>query len=253
MGIKASATCELTLRRARRAGGGLLVGEVHDGIAQMFHVIEYARMGVGTKSMATLSTAYLNALDYAKDRKQGADLAQGDRQDRAARRDHPAPRRAPHADAAEGVRRGPARDDPVDREHPGPDRASRRGPGAEADDGSTAQRSAAAADQGLRLGEGVRAARRVAAVLRRLGLLQDYPIEQYIRDQKIDSLYEGTTPSRRSTCSSARSAAIAVRRCSTSSARSRNSSTATPPAPNSPTTGNCWLRRSRICRPWSPR
>ena len=56
-----------------------------------------------------------------------------------------------------------------------------------------AQRPDAAADQGLRLGEGLRAARGLAAVLRRLGLLQDYPIEQYIRDQKIDSLYEGTT------------------------------------------------------------
>src|SRR5207249_10410311 len=44
-------------------------------IAQMFHVIEYARMGVGTKSMATMSTAYLNALDYTRVRKQGADLA----------------------------------------------------------------------------------------------------------------------------------------------------------------------------------
>ena len=54
---------------------GLLVGGVHDGIAQMFRVIEYARMGVGTKSMATLSTAYLNALDYTKIRKQGPDLA----------------------------------------------------------------------------------------------------------------------------------------------------------------------------------
>jgi alkylation response protein AidB-like acyl-CoA dehydrogenase len=29
--------------------------------------------------------------------------------------------------------------------------------------------------------------------------VQDFPIEQYIRDQKIDTLYEGTTASRRST------------------------------------------------------
>jgi hypothetical protein len=42
----------------------------------MFHVIEYARMGVGTKSMATLSTAYLQrARAYTRLRKQGADLA----------------------------------------------------------------------------------------------------------------------------------------------------------------------------------
>ena len=42
----------------------------------MFHVIEYARMMVGTKAIATLSTGYLNALDYAKKRVQGADLTQ---------------------------------------------------------------------------------------------------------------------------------------------------------------------------------
>ena len=49
---------------------------MHDGIAQMFKVIEYARMMVGTKAIATLSTGYLNALDYAKTRVQGADLTQ---------------------------------------------------------------------------------------------------------------------------------------------------------------------------------
>ena len=47
---------------------------MHDGIAQMFQVIEHARMMVGTKAMATLSTGYLNALEYAKTRVQGADL-----------------------------------------------------------------------------------------------------------------------------------------------------------------------------------
>jgi alkylation response protein AidB-like acyl-CoA dehydrogenase len=47
---------------------------VHDGIRQMFHVIEHARMAVGVKSMATLSTAYLNALGLRQDRVQGADL-----------------------------------------------------------------------------------------------------------------------------------------------------------------------------------
>src|ERR1041385_2371262 len=74
MGIRGSATCELTLGDGHQCRG-LLLGEVHDGIAQMFHAIEYARMGVGTKSMATLSTAYLNALHYTRVRKQGADLA----------------------------------------------------------------------------------------------------------------------------------------------------------------------------------
>src|SRR5690242_5283805 len=53
---------------------GWLVGEVHNGIAQMFDVIEQARMMVGTKAISTLSTGYLNALAYAKERVQGADM-----------------------------------------------------------------------------------------------------------------------------------------------------------------------------------
>src|SRR6185295_10285302 len=74
MGIKGSSTCELTFGD-RGPARGLLMGDVHDGIRQMFHVIEQARMAVGIKSAATLSTAYLNALGYAKERVQGPDLA----------------------------------------------------------------------------------------------------------------------------------------------------------------------------------
>src|SRR5882724_3240621 len=76
MGIKASTTCELTFGQHGTPAKGWLLGEVHDGIAQMFQVIEYARMMVGTKAIATLSSGYLNALAYAKDRVQGADLTQ---------------------------------------------------------------------------------------------------------------------------------------------------------------------------------
>ena len=170
MGIKGSATCELTL------GDGvpcraLLLGEVHDGIAQMFHVIEYARMGVGTKSMATLSTAYLNALEYTRVRKQGPDLAK--QTDKAAPRveiiRHPDVRRMLMLQKAfaEGLRAivlwtAHVQDQVV----------QQGGHGAEAAKAlDRLERPDAAADQGLRLGEGLRAARAVAAVLRRLGLL----------------------------------------------------------------------------------
>ncbi|HVE27503.1 MAG TPA: acyl-CoA dehydrogenase family protein, partial [Sporichthya sp.] len=73
MGLKASTTCELTFGDSIPAVGTLL-GDVHDGIAQMFQIIENARMMVGTKAIATLSTGYLNARDYAKERVQGPDL-----------------------------------------------------------------------------------------------------------------------------------------------------------------------------------
>ena len=76
MGLKVSTTCEITFGQNGVPAQGWLIGDIHDGIAQMFKVIEYARMMVGTKAIATLSTGYLNALDYAKERVQGADLTQ---------------------------------------------------------------------------------------------------------------------------------------------------------------------------------
>ena len=75
MGLKASTTCELTFGGDRPAVG-TLVGDVHDGIRQMFVIIEFARMMVGTKAIATLSAGYLTALDFARNRVQGADLTQ---------------------------------------------------------------------------------------------------------------------------------------------------------------------------------
>ncbi len=75
MGIKASTTCELTFG-VDRPCLGYLVGGVHEGIRQMFKVIEDARMSIGAKSTGTLSTGYLNALAYAKQRVQSADLTQ---------------------------------------------------------------------------------------------------------------------------------------------------------------------------------
>jgi alkylation response protein AidB-like acyl-CoA dehydrogenase len=73
MGLNVSTTCEMNLGEKEPAVGYLL-GEVHDGIAQMFKVIEYARMMVGTKAIATLSAGYQQALAYAKTRVQGPDL-----------------------------------------------------------------------------------------------------------------------------------------------------------------------------------
>src|SRR5947209_9748411 len=74
MGLTVSTTCEVTFGDGPVPATGWLVGDVHDGIAQMFKIIEYARMMVGTKAIATLSTGYQNALAYAKERVQGADL-----------------------------------------------------------------------------------------------------------------------------------------------------------------------------------
>jgi len=192
MGIKSSTTCELTFGEKEPAVG-YLVGDVHDGIAQMFKVIEYARMLVGTKAIATLSTGYLNALDYAKNRVQGADLTE--MMDKAAPRvtitHHPDVRRSLMTQKAyaEGLRALVAYTAKTQDEvalH-----------GSEHGDGDMADRLN---DLLLPIVKGVGSER--AWVLLGTeslqtfggsGFLQDYPLEQYVRDAKIDTLYEGTT------------------------------------------------------------
>ncbi|GMV43090.1 MAG: acyl-CoA dehydrogenase [Myxococcales bacterium] len=192
MGIKGSATCEMTFGD-RAPARGLLVGEVHDGIRQMFHVIEQARMAVGVKSMSTLSTAYLNALEYAKERIQGPDLAQAT--DKTAPRvaiiRHPDVRRMLMSQKAhaEGMRALCLYTAWVQ------DQVEILGGHVSKE----ARAMDALNDLLLPLVKGWcsdRAYEQLALSLQTFGgsgYCQDYPIEQYVRDQKIDSLYEGTT------------------------------------------------------------
>jgi alkylation response protein AidB-like acyl-CoA dehydrogenase len=192
MGLKVSATCELSLGQHDKPAVGWLVGEVHEGIAQMFDVIEQARMMVGTKAIATLSTGYLNALEYAKERVQGADLTQ--MTDKAAPRvtitHHPDVRRSllTQKSYAEGLRAlyiytATFQDPEV----------------AKAAHGIDADLAVKVNDLLLPIVKGVGSEQAYAKLTESLqtfggsGFLQDYPIEQYIRDAKIDSLYEGTT------------------------------------------------------------
>jgi alkylation response protein AidB-like acyl-CoA dehydrogenase len=192
MGLKVSTTCELSLGQHGVPAKGWLVGEVHNGIAQMFEVIEQARMMVGTKAIATLSTGYLNALEYAKSRIQGADLTQ--MTDKAAPRvsitHHPDVRRSLMTQKAyaEGLRAlylytATFQDAEV----------------AQALHGVDTELAARVNDLLLPIVKGVGSEQAYAKLTESLqtfggsGFLQDYPIEQYIRDAKIDSLYEGTT------------------------------------------------------------
>jgi hypothetical protein len=192
MGLKVSPTCELTFGQHDRPAVGWLVGGTHNGIAQMFRVIEYARMMVGTKAIATLSTGYLNALDYAKTRVQGADLTK--MTDKTAPRvtivHHPDVRRAllMQKAYAEGLRAlylytAAHQDFAV----------------ADIVSGADAEMAERVNDLLLPIVKGVGSERAYQCLTESLqtfggsGFLQDYPIEQYIRDAKIDSLYEGTT------------------------------------------------------------
>ena len=200
MGLKVSTTCEVRFGEVDGIPAvGTLLGEVHDGIAQMFQIIEFARMMVGTKAIATLSTGYLNALDYAKERVQGADLTQ--MTDKAAPRvtitHHPDVRRSlmPQKAYAEGLRAlvlyTASQQDTVDVAGRARARRTRTAP---------ADLAERVNDLLLPIVKGVGSER--AWVLLGTeslqtfggsGFLQDYPIEQYVRDAKIDTLYEGTT------------------------------------------------------------
>jgi alkylation response protein AidB-like acyl-CoA dehydrogenase len=191
MGLKVSTTCEVTLG-GKRPAVGWLVGGVHEGIAQMFKIIEYARMMVGTKAIATLSTGYLNALDYAKNRVQSADLTR--MTDKTAPRvtitHHPDVRRSLMLQKAyaEGLRAlylytATYQDAVLEAE-------------ARGEHDQVADRIN---DLLLPVVKGFgseKAYELLAQSLQTLGgsgYLQDYPIEQYVRDAKIDTLYEGTT------------------------------------------------------------
>src|SRR5215212_3942330 len=196
MGLKVSTTCEVTFGDGPVPAQGWLVGDVHDGIAQMFRIIEYARMFVGTKAIATLSAGYQVALDYAKSRVQGADLTATSKDaPRVAITHHPDVRRSLMLQKAyaEGMRAlylyaASFRDQVTEAEAAG------------TGDSEQARLAERVNDLLLPIVKGFGSERATqlltAESLQTLGgsgYLQDYPIEQYIRDSKIDTLYEGTT------------------------------------------------------------
>ena len=195
MGLKVSNTCEMTFGENGLPAKGWLLGDVHQGIRQMFMIIEYARMMVGTKAIATLSSGYLNALEYAKNRVQGADLTENS--NKAAPRvtitHHPDVRRSLmlQKSYAEGLRAlviytATWQDKVAIAEAAG--------------DTETATEASRINDLLLPLVKGVGSERAYELLGHESlqtfggsGFLQDYPLEQYVRDSKIDTLYEGTT------------------------------------------------------------
>ncbi|NUK24145.1 acyl-CoA dehydrogenase [Streptomyces lunaelactis] len=191
MGLKASNTCEMTFGDQHPAKGWL-IGDKHDGIRQMFMIIEFARMMVGTKAIATLSTGYLNALEYAKERVQGQDLVNF--ADKTAPKvtitHHPDVRRALMTQKAyaEGMRAlvlytASVQDEIAVKEAADED----------------AKALVALNDLLLPIVKGYGSEKSYEQLAQSLqtfggsGYLQEYPVEQYIRDAKIDTLYEGTT------------------------------------------------------------
>jgi alkylation response protein AidB-like acyl-CoA dehydrogenase len=195
MGLNVSATCEMNLGEKEPAVGYLL-GEVHDGIAQMFKIIEFARMMVGTKAISTLSAGYQQALSYAKTRVQGGDMKEmtNKASPRVTIIKHPDVRRSLMTQKAyaEGMRalvlytasiqdavllakaEGKSEDEIESLEHLNDLLLPIvKGYGSE-------KAWTLLGTESLQTFGGS-------------GFTMDWPLEQYVRDAKIDTLYEGTT------------------------------------------------------------
>jgi alkylation response protein AidB-like acyl-CoA dehydrogenase len=194
MGLNVSATCEVNLGEKEPAVGYLL-GDVHEGIAQMFKIIEFARMMVGTKAIATLSAGYQQALSYAKTRVQGGDMKVMN--DKASPRvtiiKHPDVRRSLMVQKAysEGMRAlilyAATIQDEIEL-------AKAAGDAEKLEDMEKLNDLLLPVVKGFGSEKswtllGTESLQTFGGA----GFTRDWPLEQYVRDAKIDTLYEGTT------------------------------------------------------------
>jgi len=192
LGIKASATAVLNFGENDGCRGILVGGQPHMGMRQMFRMMNGARIAVGVQGLAVASTAYLNALTYARERLQGSSVRHFKDPDapRVPIIEHSDVRRmlmemkakvegmrtlavklAMHADLASAL----AKSDPG---------KARRHEGQV--DLLTPILKSYCSDQAFRICE------MAVQTYGGAGYVQDNPVEQYCRDAKIFSIYEGT-------------------------------------------------------------
>jgi alkylation response protein AidB-like acyl-CoA dehydrogenase len=192
LGIKASATAVLNFGENGTCRGILVGGQQHQGIKQMFRMMNGARIAVGVQGIAVASTAYLNALSYARERLQGSSVRHF--------KDPNAPR-VPiieHSDVrrmllemkakVEGMRTLAVKlalhsDLALAQEKSDPAKALYHQGQV---DLLTPIVKAYCADQAFRIAE------LAVQVYGGAGFVMDHPVEQYLRDAKIFSIYEGT-------------------------------------------------------------
>ncbi len=192
MGIKGSSTALLQFGDDGQCIGELCGTDEHQGMRQMFKMMNYARIGVGLQGLGIMSAAYLNALEYARERKQGASPQNFRDPDapRVAIIEHPNVRRmllwmkahvegvralivkgANHLDRAATLA---GKDDALALYHQG--QVELLTPMIKAYSSDTAFKVCELAIQ----------------VMGGVGYTADYPVEQHCRDAKIFSIYEGT-------------------------------------------------------------
>lgn len=189
MGLHGSPTCVLNFGDEGRCIGELL-GEENQGMKIMFQMMNEARIGVGLQGLAIASTAYLHAVKYAKERIQGSDIREFKNPEapRVPIIRHPDVRRMLMymKSLTEGIRgmiyyvayctdRARTAEDEQER-------AKWRG----FVDLLTPVVKAYSTDMGFRVVE------TALQVHGGYGYIREYPIEQFLRDIKISSIYEGT-------------------------------------------------------------
>ena len=192
MGIKGSSTCVLAFGENDGCIGELVGGQENIGMSQMFHMMNGARIGVALQGLAIASTAYLNALDYARERKQGAHVThfKDPTAPKVAIVEHPDVRRmlVEMKSKVEGIRaliiKLALHSDKFNVMHGKDDDAAGYHRGQV--DLLVPIVKAYATDQAFRICE------LAIQTYGGAGFIQDHPVEQYCRDSKIFSIYEGT-------------------------------------------------------------
>ncbi|WP_342106176.1 acyl-CoA dehydrogenase C-terminal domain-containing protein [Methylobacterium sp. SI9] len=186
MGIKASATCQMSFDDAK----GWLVGEPHKGMRAMFTMMNSERLSVGIQGLGAGEAAYQGAVAYAKERLQGRSLAGTKRPDLAADPIivHPDVRRMlmtirAYNEGCRALGAWVARSLDVMEHHPDP--AERR----RAEDFAALMTPVVKA---LFTDLGFEAASIGMQVYGGHGFIRDHGMEQYVRDARISMIYEGT-------------------------------------------------------------
>ncbi len=186
LGLHASPTCLLNFGD-QDGCVGYLCGEANNGLAHMFQMMNAARINTGVSGMTLAGTAYLNALAYARDRIQGSDLT-GRKPGQVPIIDHPDVRRMLlwMKAAVDGMRSmiytGAFWSDLALELPAGEEKGHYQG----LVDFLTPIIKAYCSDLGFKVCE------TAIQCLGGYGFCREYPLEQYLRDSKIMSLYEGT-------------------------------------------------------------
>jgi alkylation response protein AidB-like acyl-CoA dehydrogenase len=190
MGLNGSATCVLNFGEGGASLGELMGGVSGQGMRQMFQMMNFARISVGVQGLACAGTAYLNALQYARERKQGASAQAG--------KDPNAPR-VPileHADIrrmllemkakVEGMRamavKAAWHHDAETQTEDAAEKAYHKGQV----ELLTPLIKAYASDQAFRIAD------MAIQIYGGAGYSKDHPVERYCRDAKVFAIYEGT-------------------------------------------------------------